>query len=302
MKLFKALNFNKAPAVELVPEVPSDERLNELYGFLDQSDRDSVRRIADRTDSSFTDQQISDVSSIRERLVSTLQTAGEEYTNFEIESLLKRLLGKESKASSEFDTEKFESFKGILADSYLSAIEELKIGITQAGVSAADQVSIRQIKDDIIRRIAENEWSFTVVEVDQFVDKLLELDSKVSSNDDEILPSYIAQRPVISEAGMDSIAGADIPQIIPNKKDEPINIGVPRPDADLAPLEEEDRDILSKFGVSFVEPTVPQKNIETGAQVIPESADADADFLAGFDARLEEEGIKQDTNILKRVE
>lgn len=294
MKFFNVLNFNKAPAVEVAPELPSDERLNELYGFMNQSDRNIARRIADRSDSSYSRQEISEIASIRERLVATLQEAEEKHTDFEIQALLNRLLGRESKASSEFDTEKFRSFKNLLNDSHLAKIDSLKSGIRQAGMSSADQIDIRQMKDSFAREIAERRLPFTVAEVDQFVDKLVELDSKVSSNDDEILPSYISERPVISEAGMDSIAGADIPEIITNKKSEPVNIGVSRPDADLAPLEEGDIAVLSKFGVTFDEPTVLKKNIQTGAQVILESADADADFIAGFNERLDEEGLKQD--------
>jgi hypothetical protein len=301
MKLFKVLNFSKPPAVEVAPELPIDERLNELYGFMNQSDRNIARRIADRSDSSYSRQEISEITSIRERLVATLQEVGEKHTDFEIEALLNRLVGRESKASSEFDTEKFESFKNLLNDSHLAKIDSLKNGIRQAGMSSADQIDIRQMKDSFAREITERRLPITVAEVDQFVDKLLELDSKVSSNDDEILPSYISERPVISEAGMDSIAGADIPEIITNKKSEPVNIGVSRPDADLAPLEEGDIAVLSKFGVTFDEPTVPQKNIQTGAQVISESAEADTDFIADFNERLDEEGLKQE-NIVKKVE
>ncbi len=292
MSLFKRPLFNRVSATEITPQLPSDERLDQLYSFMSRDSRKILRRIADadRAGDAFSDTEALEIRSVKESYLKELEESGQSYTTAEVNALLRRLLGQEK--SSESQADKFDAFKKILDSTHLDAMETLKFGITQSGMSAEDQFSIRRMKNNLIAQVVAKKFPFTPEEVSSYVDRLVEPESLPNTNI-TIKPSYIADRPRISDDGMDTIAAADISTITPERKVGASNPGTPRPDAALAPLEDADIALLRSLGVPFEESAASSKPKQTGVQVMAESAYADADFLAGFDALLEERGLKQ---------
>jgi hypothetical protein len=295
--LFKRTPFS-APRAEQVPDIPSHERIDELYGFMESADRKRLQEIADTPRSGvYSGEEIVEINTIRARFEAKLSQQEKSFTSAEINALFQTLVGSVEKPA--FDTEKFNTFQKHLGQSYLDEIERIKNGVRQGGVSAADQVAIRHMKDSLVAQIAEKNLPFLKADVDTFIDELIKVEPTPIEEIPSV-PTFRADRLTMSDVGMDTLAGADLTQLRPEvvRSTPVVSAGVPRPGADLAPLSElgdADREVLKNLGVSLGEPDIPRivPPAETPGLIL-ETADDGDDFIEGFKARLEEEGLLQE--------
>jgi DNA polymerase/3'-5' exonuclease PolX len=193
---FRKTPANHSEAVAAERPAISFDRIDELTPYLPAGSLKDLREIADAprvAGETYTTEEIQKINAIKEAFLNKLAETGMSATAEEIKGLFGYILGETEKV--QFNDEKFVAFQNILGSTYLDTIDRLKQGARQGGgLSQPDYVEIHRMKEELKQKVNERKLPYTNAEVDQFIDKLLEITPLNSAPEVEPEPSYFAGR------------------------------------------------------------------------------------------------------------